>query len=225
MDYLALYVTVKLALITTIILMLLAAPIAYVLAYFRFPGKSLLEALIYLPMALPPTVIGFYLIIIMGPKGFAGKVWEMLTGDSLLFTFIGITIASIIYSIPFAVQPMKAAFSKIDRRLLDAASVLGLTRKATFLRVIIPNSLSGIAAAAVLVFLHSIGAFGVLLMVGGSIPGVTKVASISIYEAVETMNYRAAGLLSLSLIPISYAFLLLINKLNKDSQNNDSRRA
>jgi molybdate transport system permease protein len=149
----------------------------------------------------------------------------MFTGDSLLFTFIGITIASIIYSIPFAVQPMKAAFSKIDRRLLDAASVLGLTRKATFLRVIIPNSLSGIAAAAVLVFLHSIGAFGVLLMVGGSIPGVTKVASISIYEAVETMNYRAAGLLSLSLIPISYAFLLLINKLNKDSENNDSRRA
>jgi molybdate transport system permease protein len=225
MDYLALYVTVKLALITTIVLMLLAAPIAYVLAYFRFPGKSLLEALIYLPMALPPTVIGFYLIIIMGPKGFAGKAWEMLTGDSLLFTFIGITIASIIYSIPFAIQPMKSAFSKIDRRLLDAASVLGLTRKATFLRVIIPNSLNGIAAAAVLVFLHSIGAFGVLLMVGGSIPGVTKVASISIYEAVETMNYQAAGLLSLSLIPISYAFLLLINKLNKDSQDNDSRRA
>jgi molybdate transport system permease protein len=225
MDYLALYVTVKLALITTIILMILAAPIAYVLAYFRFPGKSLLEALIYLPMALPPTVIGFYLIIIMGPKGFAGTAWEMLTGDSLLFTFIGITIASIIYSIPFAVQPMKSAFSKIDQRLLDAASVLGLTRKATFLRVIIPNSINGIAAAAVLVFLHSIGAFGVLLMVGGSIPGVTKVASISIYEAVETMNYRAAGLLSLSLIPISYAFLLLINKLNKDSQNNDSRRA
>ena len=225
MDYLALYVTVKLALITTIVLMLLAAPIAYVLAYFRFPGKSLLEAFIYLPMALPPTVIGFYLIIIMGPKGFAGKTWEMLTGDSLLFTFIGITIASIIYSIPFAVQPMKSAFSKIDRRLLDAAYVLGLSKRAAFFRVIIPNSVSGIAAAAVLVFLHSIGAFGVLLMVGGSIPGVTKVASISIYEAVETMNYRAAGLLSLSLIPISYAFLLLINKLNKDSQNNDSSRA
>ena len=225
MDYLALYVTVKLALITTIVLMLLAAPIAYVLAYFRFPGKSLLEAFIYLPMALPPTVIGFYLIIIMGPKGFAGKTWEMLTGDSLLFTFIGITIASIIYSIPFAVQPMKSAFSKIDRRLLDAAYVLGLSKRAAFFRVIIPNSVSGIAAAAVLVFLHSIGAFGVLLMVGGSIPGVTKVASISIYEAVETMNYRAAGLLSLSLIPISYAFLLLINKLNKDSQNNDQSRA
>jgi len=216
MDFLALYVTLKLALITTIILMLLAAPIAYVLAYFRFPGKSLMEAFIYLPMALPPTAIGFYLLMAMGPKGFAGKIWGFLTGDSLLFTFIGITIASIIYSIPFAVQPMKAAFLKIDRRLLDAAYVLGLSKRSTFLRVIIPNSLGGIAAAAILVFLHSIGAFGVLLMVGGSIPGETKVASIAIYEAVETMNYRAAGMIALSFIPISYAFLLLVNKLNKD---------
>lgn len=218
MDYLALYVTLKLALVTTVFLLVIAAPIAYVLAYYRFPGKSLLEALVYLPIALPPTVIGFYLLIAMGPKGFVGKSWQMFTGDSLLFTFIGITIASIIYSIPFAVQPMKAAFLKIDRRLLEAAYVLGLSKRATFLRVIIPNSLAGIAAAAVLVFLHSIGAFGVLLMVGGSIPGETKVASIAIYEAVETMNYQAAGMMALSFIPISYAFLLLMNKLNEDSR-------
>ncbi|OPY83976.1 MAG: Sulfate transport system permease protein CysT [Smithella sp. PtaU1.Bin162] len=218
MDYLALYVTLKLALITTILLMIIAAPVAYLLAYYRFPGKSLLEALVYLPMALPPTVIGFYLIIVMSPKGFVGRIWETFTGGSLLFTFLGITIASIIYSIPFAVQPMKAAFSKIDRRLLEASYVLGLSKRATFLRVIIPNSLSGIAAAAVLVFLHSIGAFGVLLMVGGSIPGETKVASIAIYEAVETMNYSAAGMIALSFIPISYAFLLLINRLNEDSR-------
>ena len=218
MDYLALYVTLKLALVTTVFLMLIAAPIAYMLAYSRFPGKSLLEALIYLPMALPPTVIGFYLIIVMGPKGWLGSVWQKITGGSLLFTFLGITIASIIYSMPFAVQPMKAAFAKIDRRLLENAYVLGLSKRAAFLRVIIPNSLGGIAAAAVLVFLHSIGAFGVLLMVGGSIPGVTKVASIAIYEAVETMNYSAAGMIALSFIPISYAFLLLINKLNEDSR-------
>jgi len=218
MDYLALYVTLKLALVTTVILMVIAAPIAYLLAYYRFPGKSLLEALVYLPMALPPTVIGFYLIIVMSPKGFIGRAWEALTGGSLLFTFLGITLASIVYSIPFAVQPMKAAFSKIDRRLLENAYVLGLSKRAAFFRVIIPNSLPGIAAAAVLVFLHSIGAFGVLLMVGGSIPGETKVASIAIYEAVETMNYRAAGLIALSFIPISYAFLLLINKLNEDSR-------
>lgn len=217
MDYLALYVTLKLAFVTTVFLMVIAAPIAYLLAYYHFPGKSLLEALVYLPMALPPTVIGFYLIIVMSPKGFVGKVWGSLTGGSLLFTFLGITIASIIYSIPFAVQPMKAAFSKIDRRLLENAYILGLSKRAAFLRVIIPNSVAGIAAAAVLVFLHSIGAFGVLLMVGGSIPGETKVASIAIFEAVETMNYSAAGMLALSFIPISYAFLLLINKLNKDS--------
>ena len=217
MDYLALYVTLKLAFVTTVFLMVIAAPIAYLLAYYHFPGKSLLEALVYLPMALPPTVIGFYLIIVMSPKGFVGQVWGSLTGGSLLFTFLGITIASIIYSIPFAVQPMKAAFSKIDRRLLENAYILGLSKRAAFLRVVIPNSVAGIAAAAVLVFLHSIGAFGVLLMVGGSIPGETKVASIAIYEAVETMNYSAAGMLALSFIPISYAFLLLINKLNRDS--------
>jgi molybdate transport system permease protein len=218
MDYQAIYVTLKLALITTVLLMIVAAPIAYLLAYTRFPGKSLLEALVYLPMALPPTVIGFYLIIVMGPKGWGGRTWETLTGHSLLFTFAGITIASIIYSIPFAVQPMKAAFQKIDRRLLENAYILGLSKLAAFVRVIIPNSLTGIAAAAVLVFLHSIGAFGVLLMVGGSIPGETKVASIAIYEAVEIMNYQAAGLMALSFIPISYAFLVLINKLNEESR-------
>jgi molybdate transport system permease protein len=215
MDFLAFYVTLKLALIATAVLMVLAAPVAYFMAFSRFRGKSFVEALIYLPMALPPTVIGFYLIMLMGPKGFVGRIWETLTGGSLLFTFLGITIASIIYSIPFAVQPMKAAFQKIDPRLLDAASILGLSKMNTFLRVIIPNSLAGIAAAAVLVFLHSIGAFGVLLMVGGSIPGETRVISIAIYEAVETMNYSAAALMALSFIPVSFLFLLLVNKLNE----------
>ncbi len=218
MDYQSIYVTLKLALVTTALLMIAAAPIAYILAFTNFPGKSLLEALIYLPMALPPTVIGFYLIVMMGPKGWVGSAWERLTGGSLLFTFIGITVASIIYSIPFAVQPIKAAFQKIDYRLLENAYILGLSKREAFVRVIVPNSLNGIAAAAVLVFLHSIGAFGVLLMVGGSIPGETRVASIAIYEAVEMMNYQAAGLMALSFIPISYAFLLLVNKLNEESR-------
>jgi molybdate transport system permease protein len=218
MDFLALYVTLKLALVATAVLMVLAAPVAYFMAFSRFRGKSFVEALIYLPMALPPTVIGFYLIMLMGPKGFVGRVWERLTGGSLLFTFLGIAIASIVYSLPFAVQPMKAAFQKIDSRLLDASSILGLSKMNTFLRVIIPNSLAGIAAAAVLVFLHSIGAFGVLLMVGGSIPGETRVISIAIYEAVETMNYSAAALMALSFIPVSFLFLLLVNKLNEGSR-------
>lgn len=216
MDYTALYITLKLALFTTVILILLSAPLAYILAFLRFPGKSFLEALIYLPTALPPTVIGFYLIILMGPRGKIGHAWGSLTGGSLLFTFTGILIASVIYSIPFAVQPMKAAFQKLDRRLLENAYVLGLSKKAAFFRVVLPNSISGIIASSVLVFLHSIGAFGVLMMVGGSVPGETRVASIAIYEAVESMDYHKAGMISLCFIPISYIFLLLVNKLNKD---------
>lgn len=219
MDYLSLYVTLKLAAATTAVLLILATPVAYALAYLRFPGKSLFEALIYLPMALPPTVMGFYLILAMGPRGFIGRAWGSLTGESLLFTFLGITAASVVYSIPFAIQPMKAAFQKIDPRLIENASVLGLSRTAAFFRVILPNSTVGIIAAAVLVFLHSIGAFGVLIMVGGSVPGVTKVASIAIYEAVEAMDYRTAGLLSLCFLPISYAFLLLVNRLSGENRH------
>lgn len=215
MDYVSLYVTLKLALVTTIILMVISAPLAYMLAHRDFPGKSFIETIIYLPTALPPTVIGFYLIIAMGPKGFIGKGWGAVTGGSLLFTFTGIAVASVIYSIPYAVQPMKAAFQKIDRRLIENAYVLGLSKYSTFFRVALPNSVSGIVAAAVLVFLHTTGAFGVLVMVGGSIPGETRVASIAIYEAVEMMDYHGAAMLSLCFIPLSFIFLLFINKLNR----------
>jgi len=216
MDYLSLFVSFKLAVVTTLLLMVTAAPLSYFLAYTRFPGKSMLEALMNLPLVLPPTVLGFYLLVLMGPRGFGGRMWEAAGGGPLLFTFTGIVMASILYSIPFAIQPMKAAFEKIDRRLLENAYVLGLSRYRTFIRVIIPNSLSGIAAGAILVFLHSLGAFGVLLMVGGSIPGETKVASIAIYEAVETMKYTEAALMSLCFIPVSYGFLLLMNRLNRE---------
>jgi len=215
MDWMPLLVSLKLALATTAVLTIVAAPLAYGLAVANFPGKSLLEALVNLPMALPPTVMGFYLVILMGPKGALGSVWESTTGGSLLFTFTGIAAASVLCSLPFALQPMKAAFSKIDRRLLESSSVLGLSRTTTFFRVIIPNSLGGIAASAILVFLHSLGAFGIILMVGGSLPGQTKVAAIAIYEAVETMNYSDAGVMSLCLVGISYLFLLAINKLNR----------
>lgn len=217
MDYTALYISLKLALATTVILVLLGAPLAWFFACRRFPGKPFVEALLYLPIALPPTVIGFYLVMIMGPKGFLGSFWSALTGLSLLFTFTGIAIAAILYSLPFAIQPMKATFQKLDRRLIENASVLGLSPTATFFRAVLPNSTSGIIAAAILVFLHTIGAFGVILMVGGSIPGVTRVASIAIYEAVEMMDYRAAGLMALCFLPVSYLFLLLVNRLNEDS--------
>lgn len=214
MDLLPLYVSLKLSVVTTAALMILTAPMAYVLAYVRFPGKSFFEALISLPMALPPTVMGFFLLLIMGPEGMVGMVWEKVTGTSILFTFTGIAAASIVFSLPFALQPMKAAFQKIDHRLLENAYVLGLSRTEAFVRVVLPNSICGIAAAAILVFLHSMGAFGILLMVGGSISGETKVAAIAIYEAVETMHYREAALMSLCLLPVSYLFLLLVDKLN-----------
>ena len=218
MDWQPLFLSLKLASVSTFLLVILAAPLAYILALTRFAGKAFLEALINLPMALPPTVLGFYLLVIMGPKGFLGRFWESITGSPLVFTFQGLIIALIIYCLPFAIQPMKAAFEKIDRSMLESAYVLGLSPLATFLRVIIPNSISGLAAAAILVFIHSIGAFGVLLMVGGSIPGETKVVSIAIYESVESLAYREAGLMCLVLIPISYSFLLLLNVITRRSR-------
>jgi molybdate transport system permease protein len=217
-DWQPLFLSLKLAAVSTFLLIILAAPLAYALSLARFVGKAFLEALINLPMALPPTVLGFYLLVIMGPKGFLGRFWETITGSPLVFTFQGIVIALLIYCLPFAIQPMKAAFEKIDRSMLESAYVLGLSPLATFLRVIIPNSISGLAAAAILVFIHSIGAFGVLLMVGGSIPGETKVVSIAIYEAVESLAYREAGRMCLVLIPISYSFLLLLNLITRRSR-------
>lgn len=217
MDWQPLILSLKLAAVSTFLLIILAAPLAYALAIARFAGKAFLEALINLPMALPPTVLGFYLLVVMGPQGFLGRYWETITGSPLVFTFQGIVIALLIYCLPFAIQPMKAAFEKIDRSMLESAYILGISPLKAFLRVVIPNSLSGLAAAAILVFIHSIGAFGVLLMVGGSIPGETKVVSIAIYEAVESLAYREAGLMCLVLIPIGYSFLLLLNLITRRS--------
>lgn len=215
MDWTALFLSLKLALVATTILMLLTAPLACLMAYSRLPGKAFLEAFINLPLAMPPTVVGFYLLILMGPEGQLGRLWTGMTGSPLLFTFAGIVIASIIYSIPFALQPMRAAFEKIDVRLIDSARILGLSPPAIFMRVILPNSLNGIAASAILVFLHTLGAFGVMLMVGGSIPGETRVASIAIYEAVETLQYGSAAMMSLALLPVCYVFLLVVHRLTR----------
>jgi len=215
MDFVPLYLSIKLAVFSTVILIILSAPLAYLLVYFRFRGKSFLEALLNLPMVLPPTVLGFYLLVVMGPKGALGRIWETMTSSPLVFTFTGIVFASIVYSFPFAIQPMKTSFEKIDRRLLESAYVLGLSPLATFFKVIVPNALGGVAASAILVFVHTMGEFGVILMVGGSIPGETRVASIAIYEAVEALNYREAGMMCLILVPISYFFLLIINRLTR----------
>ena len=217
MDWTALFLSLKLALVATTILMLLTAPLACLLAYSRLPGKAFIEAFINLPLAMPPTVVGFYLLLLMGPEGSLGRIWTGITGSPLLFTFAGIVMASIIYSIPFALQPMRAAFEKVDPRLIDSARVLGLSAPSVFARVILPNSLNGIAASSILVFLHALGAFGVILMVGGSVPGETRVASIAIYEAVETLQYGSAAMMSLALLPICYVFLLVVHRLTRSN--------
>ena len=219
MDWTALFLSLKLALVATTILMLLTAPLACLLAYSRLPGKAFIEAFINLPLAMPPTVVGFYLLLLMGPEGSLGRIWTGITGSPLLFTFAGIVIASIIYSIPFALQPMRAAIEKVDPRLIDSARVLGLSAPSVFARVILPNSLNGIAASSILVFLHALGAFGVILMVGGSVPGETRVASIAIYEAVETLQYGSAARMSLALLPICYVFLLIVHRLTRSGSS------
>jgi molybdate transport system permease protein len=214
MDWTPLWLSAKLALLTTILIPLIAAPAAYLLAFRRFPGKSLFDALITMPMVLPPTVLGFGLLVVMGPRGSLGSSWEALFNSRLVFSFSGILLASLVFNLPFAVQPMRASFQKLDRRLLESASILGLTPCSAFFRVVLPNCLGGLAAASVLVFAHSLGEFGVILMVGGSIPGQTKVASIAIFEAVEALRFDDAINLSLALVPISFVVLLIINKLN-----------
>ncbi len=215
MDMTPLWLSLKLAFMTTVVLVIMAAPLTYLLVYIRFAGKSFFEALLTLPMVLPPTVLGFYLLLVMTPQGNIGRFWKAVTGSPLIFTFAGIVVASLVYSLPFAIQPMKAAFEKIDRRLLESAYVLGLSPLSTFFRVIIPNTLNGLAASAILVFIHTLGEFGVILMVGGSIPGETRVASIAIYEAVEALRYGDAAMMCLILVPISYLFLLIINRLTR----------
>ncbi|SMF28317.1 molybdate ABC transporter permease subunit [Desulfovibrio gilichinskyi] len=214
MDFYPLVLSAKLAVATTLFIPVVAAPTAYILAFCRFRGKSLFDAVVSLPMVLPPTVLGFGLLILMGPQGPLGGLWRDATGERMVFSFSGILVASLVYNLPFAVQPMRAAFDKLDIRLLENSAVLGLSPTATFFRVVLPNSIPGLTAAAMLVFAHSLGEFGVILMVGGSIPGSTKVASIAIYEAVEAMRYQDALYMSLAIIPVSFLALLAINYIN-----------
>ncbi len=214
MDLQPLYLSAKLAFFSTAILMLLVTPLAYALACFRFRGKVFWDALISLPLVLPPTVLGFYLLVAMGPRSPFGQGWQSIFGVPLVFSFQGIVIASMLHSLPYAAQPLKAAFEKIDKRLLESAYVLGVSPSATFFRVVLPNSIGGLAAAAILAFAHTMGEFGVILMIGGSIPGETKVASIAVFELVESLKYQEAWKLSLALMTISYIVLLGVNFIN-----------
>ena len=204
----ALALSAALAAITTIILVVLGTPLAWWLARTRSTAQSVVAALVALPIVLPPTVLGFYLLILLGPGGALGRGWVALTGDALTFSFAGLVIASCVYSLPFAVQPLQAAFASLDRRDLEAARTLGATPRDAFFSVALPQSLRGFLNAAVLTFAHTLGEFGVVLMVGGNIPGRTRTISIAIYDRVESLDYAAAH--TLSAILLVFAFLLLL---------------
>ena len=211
----ALWLSMKLAGYVAAILLMVGMPIAYWLAYSTWRWKFLLESVVALPLVLPPTVLGFYALVAMGPRGPLGKLWIALFGHGLAFTFGGLVLASVLYSFPFAVQPLVASFEGVDRRLLDASAVLGAGRARTFLRVILPLSLPGVVTAAVLSFAHTLGEFGVVLMVGGNLAGVTRTVSIDIYDRVQSLEYSAANRMALVLLVISFAVLSVVYALNR----------
>ena len=210
LDWPALWLSVKLSAVVTAILITIGLPVSYWLTFSRWRWKFLAEAVVALPIVLPPTVLGFYVLIAIGSRSPLGQLWTSWTGHTLAFTFEGLVIASILYSLPFAVQPMAAGFAQVDRSLIEAASTLGASRHRTFTTVILPLSLDGVLAGAVLAFAHTLGEFGVVLMVGGNLPGVTRTVSIAIYDNVQSLNYEAANLTALLLLVFSFAVLTFV---------------
>lgn len=215
MDWQAFLLTVKLAVLVTAILLVLGLPIAYWLTYSRRRWKFLIEAVVGMPLVLPPTVLGFYILLALGSKSPLGRWWESLTGHTLAFTFEALVIGSVIYSLPFTVQPLAAAFSTVDRKFVAASATLGASRLRTFFRIILPLSVSGLLTAIALTFAHTMGEFGVVLMVGGNIPGVTRTVSIDIYDQVQATNYASANQTALVLLAISFVALSLVYALNR----------
>lgn len=207
--------TFKLATLTTIILFFVGLPVAYFLAYSKFRFKPIIETIVSLPLVLPPTVLGFYFLILFNPTGFLGKIIEQLFDLRLVFTFEGLVIGSVIYSFPFMVHPLQSGFQSIPFNIIEAAYTLGKSRLETLFKVILPNMKPAILTGIVLSFAHTIGEFGVVLMIGGSIPGETKVASIAIYEEVEALNYDKANLYALILFVITFSVLILVYTLNR----------
>ncbi len=209
------WLSLKLASATVVALLVIATPLAWWLAFTHARWRAVVEAVAALPLVLPPTVLGFYLLILLAPSGPIGRWWVELTDSTLTFSFTGLVVASIVYSFPFAVQPLQAAFERIGRAPLEAAATLGASPLETFFRVASPMALRGYVSAVVLVFAHTLGEFGVVLMVGGSIPGETRVVSIAIFEHVETLQYGQAHALSAGLLVFSFLVLLAVYVINR----------
>jgi len=214
-NWQALALTLRLSLVTAAALILLALPLAYWVAFSRRRWKFLLQAATSLPLVMPPTVLGFYVLVAFGSSSPLGRLYQHWTGHTLAFTFEGLVVGSILYSLPFAVQPLVNSFHAIDRKLIDASRVLGASRLATFFRVILPLSASGIVTAIALTFAHTFGEFGVVLMVGGDIPGVTRTISIDVFDQVQAGNYAAANVTSLVLLAVSFVILAMVYGWNR----------
>ena len=215
MDAEALRLSFTLAALTTAVLLVIGLPVAAWLAVSRWRWKPLVEAVVALPLVLPPTVLGFYLLVAMGPSNPFGRAWIAAFGRPLAFSFEGLLLASVIYSLPFAVQPFAAALSAVDPRLLEASHTLGVSRLATFFRVSLPIAAPGVVAGSVLTFAHALGEFGVVLMVGGNIPGETRTLSIAIFDSVEQLDYATASRTALFLLAVSFTVLVVTYSLRR----------
>jgi molybdate transport system permease protein len=210
MDHQAAFLSVRLAFLTTLMLLVIAVPLGYWLAYGQARWKPLAEAAVALPLVLPPTVLGFYLLLLMGPRTAAGKALALLIGHTVAFSFTGLLLGSLVFSFPFAVQPIVAGFRSVDPEILEAAAMLSSSRMRILSRILLPLIRPSLLTAAVLAFTHTIGEFGVVLMIGGGIPGVTRTLSISIYDQVQDFQYAAANRTALWLLALSFLALLLV---------------
>ena len=210
MDQQAIFVTFRLAAFTTLILLAVSIPLGYWLAFGQARWKPLVEAAVALPLVLPPTVLGFYLLVLMGPQTAVGRALSTIFGHPLAFSFAGLLVGSVIFSLPFAVQPMTSGFRSVDREILEAAQLLSDDRIRVLRKVLLPLVRPFLLTAAVLAFTHTVGEFGVVLMIGGGIPGVTKTLSISIYDQVQDFAYRQANSTALLLLSVSFLALLII---------------
>lgn len=214
-DWQAVLVTVRLAAVTTLVLLVVATPLAWWLARTRSPLRAPVEALAGLPLVLPPTVLGFYVLWALGPLGPIGSVWQRLGGDRLVFSFRGLVIGSVLYGLPFAVQPLRNAFGAIGERPIEVAATLRASPLDRFLTIALPLARPGILTAATLAFAHTVGEFGVVLMIGGNIPGRTQVVSVAVYNHVEALEYAPAHVLSAGLVVFSFAVLLVVYTLGR----------
>jgi molybdate transport system permease protein len=215
MNWEALITTLELASCTSIVLLIVGLPVSYWVAFSKWKWKFLVEAVVALPLVLPPTVLGFYVLVAIGPQSPFGRWYASLAGHGLPFTFEGLVIASALYSLPFTVQPIAAAFQSVERKYIEASWMLGASPFETFFRVIIPQAWAGVLTGFILSFAHTMGEFGVVLMVGGNIPGVTRTVSIAIYDDVQALNYSSAGTTSVVLLISSFVILSIVYSLNR----------